>query len=372
MNLTDDILYFNNSIKYQYQYLTQNIETEILIVGGGITGAITAYYYCMQGYKVMLIEKNIIGNGSTRATTAIMEYQIDKDLNILKNEIGLKNAVKCFKMCSQAIDEIKKIVTYINQPNINFQKQDSYYYANKKNQLLKEFLIRKDFFPVELKTKDQYLNFKYSINLKNASAIMNPYTFTTELINKLNQLENFTVYENTKLIDLTSTHAITNNKFKIKFQKCILTTGFEATNIIKSTTKLYKTFAIVTEKLNINANFTARDIKNPYHYIRFSKGRIIYGGEDILLKDYNNNSSKKAYNKLHQSFKKDFPKFKNCKIEYKFNGTFANTEDTLPIIDKLKKNVYCNLGYGANGILYSVIGAKSLVNNKLNKLFKIR
>ena len=33
-----------NNTDRQYKYLTQNIETDVLIVGGGVTGAICAYY----------------------------------------------------------------------------------------------------------------------------------------------------------------------------------------------------------------------------------------------------------------------------------------------------------------------------------------
>ncbi len=370
MNLTDGLLYFNKEkIKYKYEYLNEDTNTDILIIGAGITGAITAYYFLEKGYKVTMIEKNIVGYGSTSVTTAIMEYQIDEDIYKLKKQIGLKETVKCYKMCLKAIDEIEKIIKFINK-DVKFKRQDSLYISNKKI-ILKEYKERKKYFNVNLEL-NKLPKFKYAINLKNASAVMNPYLFTTELINKLTENNNFKIYENTKCIKINKSEIITNNKFKIKYKKCILTTGFDAIKNIKSTTKLYKTFAIITEKLNINYNFTARDINNPYHYIRFDDNRIIFGGEDIKINKYNKKTEIKAYNNLKKDFKKYFPQYKNKKIKYKFNGTFANTKDTLPIIDKIKNNVYCNLGYGANVILYSVIGAKLLSNNKINKLFKIR
>ena len=34
-----------NEHKNQYPYLTKNIDTDVCIIGGGITGAITSYYF---------------------------------------------------------------------------------------------------------------------------------------------------------------------------------------------------------------------------------------------------------------------------------------------------------------------------------------
>lgn len=117
------------------------------------------------------------------------------------------------------------------------------------------------------------------------------------------------------------------------------------------------------------SNFTARDMENPYHYIRFTPdNRIIFGGEDIKFTDSIKNETvlKKIanckYKKLFNQLQKIIPSIENIAIEYCFNGTFGDTKDTLPIIDEIPEmpNVYCNLGFGSNGILYSVIGAKML------------
>ena len=57
---------------------------DILIIGGGITGITTAYYLKDSGYKVLLIDKGKIGNGTTGKTTAKITYlqkTIYQDLN---------------------------------------------------------------------------------------------------------------------------------------------------------------------------------------------------------------------------------------------------------------------------------------------------
>ncbi len=377
MNLTDGNLYFKDvsNIKYKYDYLTDDIECDVLIVGGGITGAITAYYQSLLGLNVVIVDKNIIGYGSTMATTAIMEYQIDKDLSKLISEIGEIGAYKCFKMCYEAIGDIENIISNLKL-NVDFKRKCSLYISDKnKNYLKKEYELRKKCFNVSFKI-DNELKYKYIISLYNGSATMNPYLFTSELINKLFK-NGVKVYENTNIVNIDNKKivlATTNNGFKIKANKCILTTGFEGVNYLKKNTiKLYKTFAIVTEVLDlVSDDYTARDTLIPYHYIRFDNNRIIYGGEDILINDYSKKNINNIYNKLYKDFIKTFPKYKGCKVEYKFNGTFANTSDTLPVVDKLGPSLYCNFGYGANGILYSVIGAKMIARNRIYKAFKVR
>ncbi|MGZ8096628.1 MAG: NAD(P)-binding protein [Methylosarcina sp.] len=49
----------------------------MVILGGGITAAINAITLVEAGIPCVLIEKRSIGLGSTIATTALLQYQID-------------------------------------------------------------------------------------------------------------------------------------------------------------------------------------------------------------------------------------------------------------------------------------------------------
>lgn len=50
----------------RYDNLKENIESDICIVGGGLTGITSAYYLTKAGKKVTLLEKNYIGSHTTR------------------------------------------------------------------------------------------------------------------------------------------------------------------------------------------------------------------------------------------------------------------------------------------------------------------
>ena len=66
-----------NGLLYSYPSLQENIESEIVVVGGGITGALTSHALMEKGYKVLLIDKRDIAQGSSSATTSMLQYEID-------------------------------------------------------------------------------------------------------------------------------------------------------------------------------------------------------------------------------------------------------------------------------------------------------
>lgn len=62
-----------NKIKNKYEYLSEDIDTDVIIVGGGVTGSILGYYMSKNNINCVVLEKNIVGYGSTSITTALLQ-----------------------------------------------------------------------------------------------------------------------------------------------------------------------------------------------------------------------------------------------------------------------------------------------------------
>ena len=77
-----------NGMPHSYPSLTENIETDILIIGAGITGSLIAHQCIKEGYKTTIIDRRDVANGSTSATTSMLQYEIDVPLYKLKTLIG--------------------------------------------------------------------------------------------------------------------------------------------------------------------------------------------------------------------------------------------------------------------------------------------
>lgn len=105
---------------------------------------------------------------------------------------------------------------------------------------------------------------------------------------------------------------------------------------------------------------------SPYHYIKLTKdNRIVIGGEDTPFKNSEIDAklAEKKYNLLEVYLKDFFPSIKDeVVIEYKFCGAFSATKDNMAVIGKSHTypRLLYNLGYGANGIIYSILGGQIL------------
>ncbi len=384
MQITQGDVYWlrNSNINKTYPYITRNETCDVLVIGGGLTGAITAYFLAKEGANVIVAEKNIVGFGCTSGIPATLEYEIGIDLHRLERAIGAIPARKIYNLCLDALNKIEDIDREFEK-NTGFHRKDSLYFTNKfinKQNMAKEFNARKDagFNPYFLQNHE-LINLNSGILTKNSSGVVNPYLFTQELFNYLSDnFDNVKILENTEIIDIDSGYESveckTNNNFNISAYKVIFASGFDSLKYMPNIpVNVYKNFVIVTtpvENLNkYDVNFTAREATDPYHSIRFTNNnRIIYSGEDAKLTDrlsdekYLNNFANDKYKRLFGAMKKTFPNLSNVKIDYTFNTTLVNTKDTLPIIDEVPNmpNCFFNLGFGTNGILYSIIGGNML------------
>ena len=372
-----------SKIERTYPYLTHDTSCDVLVIGGGITGAITAYFLAKEGAHVILAEKNIVGYGSTSAASALLEYQLNVDMYRLEKMLGENATNRIYRLCLDAIDKLEKIDKNLSK-NTGFKRQDAIYYTNKfmqKSAMSKEYLYRKNAgFNTYFIDSHSMLNLNSGILTKGASAIMNPYLFTQALCEELNDMPNVEVYENTRIDDIKplvdGVLSRTNNKFKIVSTSVIFSSGYETLKYFdKAPVELYKTFTIVSKPLkelkNFDTSFTARDNLEPYHYLRFdTNGRILFGGEDVKLTErfndlkYLNSVATDKYRRLENILQKTLYNISDIETEYCFNATQVMSKDSLPIIDEMPNmpNCFCNIGLGTNGILYSVIGANMLKN----------
>ncbi len=393
VNQNEDIYWKKKSkIQKVYPYLTDDISPDVLVIGGGISGALTTYFLAKEGLKIAVVEKNIIGYGSTSRTNAILEYQSDMDMQRLEKLVGKKCAQRIYKLSLESIDLIEQIDSEFEKPT-GFKRQDSIYFTNKfmqKSNMSREFEKRKEAgFDAALLDSHTMLNISSGILTKNASAVINPYMFTQGLFEYLGKMKNVKIYENTEVVSVTpmydSVECITQNGFKISSDSIIFTSGIDTLKYIdRPNVDIYKTFTLVTkpliEKENLkdkSINFTARDSIDPYHYIRFdNNGRIIFGGQNTKFTEkfmderYFAGIANDRYKKLSNSMNKLFNNMPNIPIEFAYSSTYVNTKDSLPYVDEIygMPNCFCNLGFGSNGIVYSTIGA-SMLKNAINGLY---
>ncbi|MEO5906965.1 MAG: FAD-dependent oxidoreductase [Saprospiraceae bacterium] len=133
-----------NGLPYSYPQLDHAIDTDVVILGGGISGALMGYYLVNAGIDCVIIDSRTIGLGSTCASTALLQYEIDVSLTELTDKIGHSKAAKAYLLGVESIDLLHRICGDMGFEEFEF-KNSLYYAVHKKDiaWLKKEYEARK-------------------------------------------------------------------------------------------------------------------------------------------------------------------------------------------------------------------------------------
>ena len=377
-----------NGLPFDYPRLERSVRADVVVLGGGISGALVAYHLVNAGVNCLIADARTIGLGSTCSSTSLLQYEIDTPLCRLKEMIGLKDAERAYRLCGDAIIKLGKIADRIRFPDFEFKKS-LYYAAYKKDTpfLQEEFNARKQAgFELDYLDAAAMKQFGLAVPAAILSAIgaqTNAYTFTHALMQVM-QKKGVPIYDRTaiqKIVHHKNEVTLTTDKgFIIKAKKLVYATGYEAIKYIdQKIVDLHCTFACTSEQANEKEKFWKDDVliwntDNPYLYMRSTRDRrILIGGRD---EDFYNPAKRDALltrkiKQLVKDFKKVFPQI-HFEPEFSWAGTFGTTKDGLPIIGNYKKlpNSLFALGFGGNGITFSLIAAEMLtavITGKKNK-----
>ncbi len=375
-----------NGLSDNYKALLSDLEKEVVIIGSGITGALTAHFLCKEGIKCVVVDKRMSSTGSTPASTAQLQYEIDTLLCDLIDQVGTENAVESYKLCLESISKLEEIIKEL-KIDCDFENRSSLFLASSKKDakiLEEEFEVRRKYnLPVEF-LDDKKLLKKFNIKrpaalYNNVSAQVDAYTLCKKILEhhiKKSGLKVFSYTEVKKIINHKNGIEIKTDKgFSIKAKKLVCAPGFESQFFLKEKVmQLNSTYVIISRPVEQHLwkeKCLIWETAKPYFYIRTTPdNRVIIGGED---EEFQNPEKRDALMEekneiILKKFKKLFPDIP-IEIDFYWCGTFGETKDGLPYIGEHPKhpNTYFALGYGGNGITFSVIAAEIIRDLYLGK-----
>lgn len=357
----------------RFEKLEENIETDILIVGGGITGALCAFVLSSLGMSVTVMEKNTIGSGSSSAHTGLLMYKSDKMLCEMADDLGEEKAVKFYKMCLEAMDQLSLISSQLGETT-EYRARDSIYYATSAedgDKLRREYdYLSRHGFPAEYLSGEELKN-RYGIDRSCAirtwhDADVNPFKFASALVNK-NVSRGVRCFENSE-VDLEKIHgnsASTKDGFNIKFKSLILATGYSKLYpAIRDKCIVNRTYAFASESAIGKLwkdEVMVWETRTPYLYFRATEDQRVVGGgmdeeSDVLEKDTGKIEAKAEA--IAREIETVFPQLE-IKVSHAWDAIFVRSEDGLPFIGEDPENPgrFYLLGYEGNGTCYSMAGS---------------
>ena len=351
-----------------FDQLNEDINVDVVVVGGGITGISTGYLLSKEGQKVAIIEADKILHGTTAHTTAKVTAQHDLIYDELIQHIGIENARLYYDANTEALDFIRNTIKE-KEIECDFSEQDAYIFTNSDQYVSKlqtEFEayqtlgINGDFLE---KLPTENLSTKAALVMKN-QAQFHPLKYLYHLTDEFIK-QGGVIYENTVAVDIEEGDrptVVTREGNKIKANYIVIASHFPFYGIRGLYfSRMYAERAYV---LGVKANKEYTEgmyisAESPTRSLRYTENN----GEKLVLvigeshKTGQSNNEMKHYNALQ-----DFGEmtFGINEINYRWSTQDLTTLDKVPYVGfhtSNHTNVLVATGYRKWGMTNSTAAA---------------
>ncbi len=206
----------------RFEELQEDKSTDVLIIGGGIAGILSAYLLKESGVDCMLVEKDNICGETTGNTTAKITYQHGLIYNKIAESYGILGAKHYLEANKAAFNKYAELCREID---CDYELKDNYVYSvSNRYKLEKEMnALDKIGFEAELcETPKIPIKTVGAVKFRD-QAQFHPLKFISAICKDLN------IYENTFVREMVGNTAVTD-KCSIKAQKVIVATHFPFIN----------------------------------------------------------------------------------------------------------------------------------------------
>jgi glycine/D-amino acid oxidase-like deaminating enzyme len=360
-----------------YPPLAQDLTCDVAIVGGGMTGGFAALALAEAGADVLLLDKRDVATGSTASCTGLLQYEIDTPLHVLIDRMGVDAAVRSYLLCLGAIDKLDRLTQTLGD-RCGFARRKSLYLASHPRDvaaLEKEYAartacgIRLDL----LGPRDIAAQFPFTAPaalLSYDAGEVDAYRLTHALLRAASD-KGLRVFDRTRVTTIAHGKSRatlhTDRGHRVTARKIVFATGYETRRFLRDPrVKLRTTYALASEPVNSFDGWTDRcliwETKRPYFYARTCEDdRVVIGGgdEDFINPDDHADVLPRKQGYLQRRFATLFPKIE-FETAFRWAGVFGESDDGLPFIGDCGDvpNAYFAVGYGGNGITYSLLAGE--------------
>lgn len=337
------------------------------------------------GFSTLVLDQRDVAWGSTAASTALLQYEIDTPMRELIPQLGEDHAVRAYRACRDAIDKIRQLTSRLPD-SCDFALRPSLYVAPDRKaaaELEEEYALRVQHgFDVTWwrpETFRQHFPFEKPGGIRSQDgAQVDPYRLAYQLLT-LGQSMGLRVHDRTTVTDYDLTPrdvtARTDRGAVVKAKYIVFATGYEAKEFLdRKIVDLHSSFALVSEPLPApvwHEECLIWEHADPYLYMRTTADhRIILGGEDEDFRDPEKRDAllPAKTKTLVKKFAKYFPDMP-LEVAFAWAGTFGETKYGLAYIGQVPEypRAFFTLGFGGNGITYSILAAE-IIRDRLRKL----
>jgi glycine/D-amino acid oxidase-like deaminating enzyme len=354
---------------------------DVVIVGAGISGALMGLSLSRTGKRILIVDRREPVRGSSMASTAMIQHEIDVPLHALTKLVGAAKAERVWQRSARAVEEIVGLVAD-NGIDCGFERKKTLFLAGEaygSRALRAEVDARADAGIAAKFLDGSALRETHGIDRTAAiestiSASANPAQMTAGILNSILK----TGIEIVGGLEIKDFRSVADQVVistaagdLISARHLVFCTGYEFLKSLENKNQsLISTWAIASKphlpRPKWLDSFLVWEGSDPYLYFRTStNGRVIVGGEDEDTESAFQDDGK-AEKKAKRLVEKlgDLTGIKIGEPDFVWSAAFATTPNGLPMIGAIPghANVYVTMGFGGNGITFSQIAASIIAS----------
>jgi glycine/D-amino acid oxidase-like deaminating enzyme len=349
---------------------------DVIVVGAGITGALIAERLSRKRQKLLVLDKRGPACGSTSASTALIQWEIDVPLTSLKRKIGSRKAHLAYRASFKSVQDLVRLIRKLRL-SCEFRRRTTMLLAGSSmgpTRLRREAMARQAIglpsrFESATSAKRKFGLPREAMIVSGGSCEINPVRLAKSLLQVVKKRQghlHFPAEVKHIFPSAAGVFVVLGTGRTIACQKLVVSTGYEVIpEIPKHKYRLVSTWAVATKPLRgklWHRHALIWEAADPYIYMRTTKdSRIVAGGED---EDFINEKKRDALTPkksqvILRKLKHHFPDLR-VEAEYAWAGTFAESPTGLPVIGAVAglPNVFAVLSAGGNGITYGMIASE--------------
>lgn len=352
------------------------LDVDVAIVGAGISGAFMARDLA-RDFKVAVFDRRGPVLGSTLASTAMLQWELDLPLRALADQIGPARAARVYRRSRQAVEDLTEIVKDASircglKPKSSLYLAGDAYGARalaREAEARRELGLESTFLrPAELRENFSIDRTGAILSLGSASA--DPAKLAAGLLRRACSagagiyapVEITGVLQGGDHVTLVGDAGV-----EIRARQVVFCCGYEFPKGVPTHgARIVSTWALASIPLVEPPPWLARHLvweaSDPYLYLRMtSEGRLVAGGEDEASPSRHADPKTlvpKSQAILHK-LRTLIPGLE-IDIDYVWSGAFGESTSSMPLIGAIPDlpNAYGVMGFGGNGITYSVIASQ--------------
>lgn len=342
--------------------LDGDLEADIVVVGGGITGLTAATLLQRSGRSVVVLEAARVGGAETGLTTAHLTELLDTRYHALESKFGVEGARMAAESSRAAIDRIEAF-SHEFKRSCGFARVPAYLYAEtveQRRDLEQEFdSLRRlgadvswvDSFPLPLRVEA-------AVRVEHQAQVQ-PLEYLRELASLFIEAGG-RIFEDTRVLSVKDGQPCTvkTEKGEVSAQDVLVLTNAPVNNrvTLHMRNSAYRSYVVAARIETPFPDALFFDMNDPYHYTRANKTAagtfLIVGGED-----HKTGKGEETANHFEALERFTAEKFSVSDFSHRWSGQLIEPVDGLPFIGRNpgERHVYVATGYSGNGITFGTL-----------------